>query len=115
MKDDEAVGFLFAYPDVSETIQRIKGRIFPFGWVQVLLDLKRTEWVNINGAGIVEKYRGLGGTALLFSEMSKSIQQGNFVHADLVQIGVENSNMQRELRGLGVDFYKAHRVYERSL
>lgn len=115
MRGEEPIGFLFAYPDVSAAIQRIKGRIFPFGWVQVLRELKRTEWVNVNGAGIIEKYRGLGGTALLFSEMAKSIHQGNFKHADLVQIGVENSNMQRELRGLGVDFYKAHRVYERSL
>jgi hypothetical protein len=71
--------------------------------------------VNINGAAIIERYRGLGGTALLFSEMRKSVVEGGFRHADLVQIGVENDRMQREMRELGIDFYKTHRVYRRSL
>ena len=60
----------------------------------------RTKWVNINGAGIIEQYRGLGGTAILFSEMQKSIVEGGFEHADLVQIGVENDNMQTRITRL---------------
>ena len=87
----------------------------PFGWIDCLLELRQTKWININGAGIIEKYRGLGGTALLFSEMYKSVIEGGFQHADLVQIGVENDKMQRELRELGIDFYKAHRLYQRAL
>jgi len=115
MKGEGLVGFLFAYPDVSAALQRCKGRLLPLGWIDLLLELKRTKWVNVNGAGIVEKYRGLGGTALLFSEMCKSIIEGGFEHADIVQIGAENDNMQRELRGLGIDFYKTHRMYGRPL
>jgi hypothetical protein len=115
MKNDEPVGFLFAYPDISAAVQRIKGHVFPIGWIYMLLELHRTKWVNINGAGIIEKYRGLGGTAILFSEMFKSVRDGGFRHADVVQIGVENENMQRELRDLGIDFYKTHRMYQRNL
>ena len=111
MKDDEPVGFLLAYPDISAAVQRTQGRLFPLGWIDLLRELKRTKWVNVNGVGIVEKYRGLGGTALLFSEMYKSVIEGRFEHADLVQIGVDNDKMQRELRDLGIDFYKTHRLY----
>ena len=112
---DEPVGFLFAYPDISAALQRIHGRIFPLGWIALLRDMRRTRWVNINGAGITEQYRGLGGTAILFSEMYKSVIEGGFEHADIVQIGLENGNMQRELRDLGIDFYKTHRLYSRAL
>lgn len=115
MKDGEPVGFLFAYPDISVAVQRTQGRVFPFGWLALLREMKRTKWVNINGAGMIEKYRGSGGTALLFSEMQKSVVEGGFEHADLVQIGVENEKMQRELRELGIDFYKTHRLYQRKL
>jgi len=110
-KDSDPVGFLFAYPDISAALQRCQGRLFPLGWADVLLELRRTAWININGAGIIEKYRGLGGTALLFSEMQRSIVESRFEHADLVQIGLENDKMQRELSGLGINFYKKHRVY----
>jgi hypothetical protein len=115
MKDEEPVGFLFAYPDISAAVQRTQGRVFPLGWIDLLVERRRTKWVNLNGAGIVGKYRGLGGTALLFSEMHKSIVEGGFEHADLVQIGADNSAMQRELRDLGIDFYKTHRLYRRVL
>ena len=114
-KGEKTVGFLLAYPDVSAAVQRTKGKLFPFGWFHLLLELKRTEWININGVGIMEGYRGLGGTALLFSEMYNSIIRSRYRYADVVQIGVENENMQREMRGFGIDFYKTHRVYERSI
>ena len=114
-KDDKPVGYLFAYPDISAAVQRTKGKLYPFGWINLLLEMKRTDWVNINGAGIIEQYQGLGGTAILFSEMYKSVIDGGFKHAELVQIGVDNDKMQRELRELGIDFYKTHRMYQRSL
>jgi len=114
MKEDDPVGFLFGYPDISAALQRCKGKLFPFGWIDLLLELRRTDWMNINGAGIIPKYRGLGGTAILFSEMYKSVAESSYRFADLVQIGLENNKMLRELRDLGIDFYKAHRMYERD-
>ena len=77
----------------------------------MLLELRRTKWVNVNGTSILEQHRGMGGTALLFTEMAKSVKDGGFEHADLVQVGVENDKMQRELRDLGIEFYKTHRMY----
>lgn len=116
MKDEKPVGFLLAYPDLSAALQKTRGRLFPFGWLTLLLELKKTPWVNINGAGMLDEYRGLGGTAILFSEMYKTIREsGQFQHADLVQVGTENDRMQRELRDLGVDFYKTHRLYKKDL
>lgn len=115
MKDDTPVGFLFAYPDISAALQRTGGRLFPFGWLDLLFELKRTKWININGAGMLEKYRGLGGTALLFSEMYKSVAESKYRYADLVQIGAENDKMLRELRDLGIDFYKTHRMYRKEV
>ena len=115
MKDEAAVGFLLAYPDVSAALQKTKGRLFPFGWLVLLVELRWTKWININGAGIIEKYRGLGGTALLFSEMYKSVAESRYRKADIVQIGTDNKNMQREIRDLGIKINKFHRVYSRAL
>lgn len=115
MKESEAVGFLFAYPDPSAALQRTGGRLFPFGWISLLRELRRTRWVNINGAGMREEYQGLGGTAILFSEMQRSIVEGGFADADIVQVGAENDRMLRELRDFGVEFYKSHGMFEQAL
>ncbi len=114
--NNKAVGFLFAYPDVSVALQKTKGRLFPFGWLTLLNELKRTDWLDINGAGLLPEYRGSGGTAILYSEIFKSVREsGQFKHAEVVQIGVENEAMQREMENFGIDFYKAHRVYQREI
>ncbi|HKZ43527.1 MAG TPA: hypothetical protein VJZ78_00650 [Anaerolineales bacterium] len=114
--EDELVGFLFAYPDISKAVQKTKGKLFPFGWMTMLMELRNTDWININGAGLREDYRGLGGTAILFSEMEKSVRASSkFKHADIVQIGMENDRMQREMANFGIDFYKNHNLYQKSI
>jgi len=114
-KGAEPIGFLFAYPDISAALQRTRGRLWPWGWVSVLREFRRTEWININGAGILPQHRGLGATAVLFSEIHRSIVESGCRHVEIVQVGLGNERMQRELRDLGVDFCKTHRVYERRL
>jgi hypothetical protein len=115
-KEDDPVGFLMAYPDISAALQKTKGRIFPFGWVTLLREFKRTDWLNINGAGLLPEYRGSGGTAILYSELFKSVvETGQFQHAEIVQIGVENKDMLRDLENFGANLYKMHRTYQRAL
>jgi hypothetical protein len=114
-KGEQPVGFLLAYPDISAAIQRTNGRLWPLGWISLLHEFKKTNWININGAGIVAEYRGMGGTALLFNEMAESVREGPYEHADLVQIGLENEKMQREISAIGIDFYKLHCIYQRNI
>lgn len=114
--DEEPVGFLMAYPDISAALQKTKGKLFPFGWITLLREFKRTAWLNINGAGLLPEYRGSGGTAILYSQLFKSVvETGQFQHAEIVQIGTENENMLRDLANFGVDFYKTHRTYSQGL
>jgi GNAT superfamily N-acetyltransferase len=114
-KDDNPVGFLLAYPDISAAVQRNNGKLLPFGWLDILLELRKTKWVILNGVGIKKEYRGLGGTVLMYSEIEKSLLDGGFEYADLVQTGLENDKIQREMQGYKIKFYKKHLVYTRDL
>jgi GNAT superfamily N-acetyltransferase len=112
---DQAVGFLFAFPDVSAAIQRSRGRLFPFGIVDLLVEFKRTKWVALNGAGILPEFQGRGGNALLYSEMEKTIKQAGFRHADLTQVAESAVQMRHDLENVGGVPYKNHRVFSRPL
>jgi hypothetical protein len=114
-KDDQPVGFIFAYPDISAAVQRNRGRLFPFGWLDILIELRRTRWVNLNGAGIIAEQRGLGSTAILISEIAHDLLQSRYDYADFVQIRADNDKMLREVSRFGIDFYKRHRLYRKSL
>jgi hypothetical protein len=113
--EDEAVGFLFGFPDISSSLQRNKGRLLPFGIIDLLLELRRTKWVAMNGAGILPEFQGRGGNALLYAEMENTIQDFNFTDADLTQVAETATNMRSDLINLGGEAYKNHRVFRREL
>lgn len=113
--EDRAVGFLFAFPDVSKGLQRARGRLFPFGIVHLLLDMWRTKEVAINGAGVLPEFQGRGGNALLYSEMEKTIREHNFLRADLTQVAESAVQMRRDLENVGGIPYKNHRVFRLEL
>ncbi|MEK7326826.1 MAG: hypothetical protein AAB217_16400 [Chloroflexota bacterium] len=112
---DDVVGFLFAFPDASAALQRAKGRLLPFGLFDLLLEMRRTKWVALNGAGILPEFQGHGGNALLYSEMEKTIREFGFLHADLTQVAESAVNMRHDLENVGGKAYKNHRVYHRAL
>lgn len=116
MKEDEIIGFVVVYPDVSAAIQRCKGRMWPLGWYYLMREFKRTPWLNCNGGGIVEAHRGLGGNALLYVQLFRALAASDqFQYADLVQVQETNYRMVRELEAVGVRPYKKHRIYRRPL
>lgn len=111
MKEDEIVGFVFAFPDISAAIQKTKGRIWPLGWIHLLREFKRTNWVNLNGLGLVAEHRGVGANTVLYTELAKSVRDFGFEHADVVQVEERNTKSLGEMAAIGVEWYKRHRIY----
>lgn len=115
-KDGQAVGWVLAYPDIGAALQRTKGRLFPFGWLQILLESKRTHWIDLNGIGIIKDYQRLGGTAVLFNEVYKSVMEHDqYTYAELLQLREENINILLETANFDIEFHKTHRLYEKWL
>ena len=113
--NDDAIGFLFGFADLSAAFQRIKGHLFPFGLIDLMLEIKRTNWISLNGAGVLPEYQGMGGNALLYVEMEKTLNDFQFEHADLTQVAETAVQMRHDLENVGGKAYKNHRVYQKSI
>ena len=112
---EDIVGFLFGFPDLSAALQRARGRLLPFGLADILLEMRRTDWMAINGAGILPEFQGRGGNALLYSEMEKTVRGFKYKHADLTQVAETAVQMRQDLINIGGRPYKNHRVYRRQI
>ncbi len=113
----EIVGFLFGFADLSAALQRAKGRLNPLTILSILREFRKTEGLIINGAGILPEYQRLGGNALLYYELERTVNAGGrFVDADLTQIAQTTGLMLSDLESLGATKrYKVHRIYSRKL
>lgn len=114
MKGDDVIGFVFAFHDISEGLQKARGHLWPLGWYHLLRAFKRTKWVNFNGLGILPQHQGVGANAVLYTELVKTVLDFGFEHADVVQVGEYNLKSLGESRAVGVQWYKRHRIYTGS-
>ncbi len=113
---EDIVGFLFAFPDVSAAFQRAKGHLFPFGIIDLLIEMKRTKTVSGNGMGVLPQFQGTGGNALLYHEMAKTVLGFNqFEHVEMTQVAETTHQMRADLKNLNGVEYKNHRVYRKSI
>ena len=113
--EDDVVGFLFGFPDISAAMQRSKGRLFPIGIIDILIEMRRTTRIAGNGMGMLPEFQGRGGNALMYSEMEKTVNSMNFTHMELTQVAETAVQMRKDLETLGGIPYKNHRVYRREL
>ncbi len=115
-KEGDAVGFVLPFPDVSAAMQKNKGKLGPIEILRLMFALNRTEWLDLNGIGILPEYQGMGGNALLMEALELAThERPRFVHAELTQVAETATQMRKDLANLGVRFYKNHRVYKKEL
>jgi hypothetical protein len=112
--DGEIVGYLFAFPDLSAALQKNRGRVGPVELLRLLSAMKRSEGLLINGMGILPQYQRLGGNALLYKELERTVSDRTYGQAELVQVSERTELMLRDIQTLGARVSKVHRLYERS-
>jgi hypothetical protein len=124
---DEVVGFILSFPDISAALQRTRGYVAPIPLLDsvppplaipdILREVSRTEWLALNGGGILPEFKGVGGNALMYSEMEKTINSHfrQFNYGELCQVAETAKEMRSDLANLGGAFHKNHRVFIRKI
>lgn len=112
---EEVIGFLLAFPDITNALQRSKGQITPWGLVDMAVSLKRTNWISLNGVGVLPEYHGRGANVLLYDEMIKTISENGYEHAELTQMAESATQVRKDIITVGAEPYKNHRVYHKKI
>lgn len=113
---EDVVGFLFAFHDLSAALQRARGKLFPFGLPDLLMEMKRTDTVAVNGMGILPGFQGHGGNALLYHAMGRTLLEfRQFVHVEMTQVAETAEQMRADLKNLNGVEYKNNRVYRKNI
>ena len=113
---EDVVGFLFAFHDVSAALQRARGKLFPFGLLDILFEIRRTNTVSVNGMGILPEHQGHGGNALLYYAMGTTLLQfTQFINVEMTQVAETTEQMRADLKNLNGVEYKNNRVYRKVI
>ncbi len=114
--EEKIVGFLFCFHDLSAAIQKSKGRLNPLTMMRLLREYGKTDWLLINGMGILPEHQGTGANMLLYAEVEKVIRKySQFRYLEMVQIQETTAKMLSNVETLQGRTHKIHRIYQMQL
>lgn len=113
----EIIAFVLAFHDLSAALQKSRGRLTPLSIYRIMREYKKTDWVLVNGIGIVPEHQGLGVNAVMYTELEKVIR-GTYTrlkNLEMVQIQETTIKMLSNAKTLKGQIRKTHRIYKYTL
>jgi len=115
IKDGELVSFIIGIPDMTEGIQKVKGRLFPLKFLKILRAEKETRQLDLLLGGIDKKFRGIGLDVLMGSKMIMSAHEAGMEIIDTHHELESNLKVRAEMEKMGGKIYKRFRIYRKNL
>jgi GNAT superfamily N-acetyltransferase len=109
------VGFSLTLPDFNQTLQKLNGRLFPFGLIRLLYYRRKIDRLRVLILGVTEGYRRMGVDVLLYAETFKEALRKGYKTGELSWILEDNVAMIRPLKAIGARHYKTYRIYDKPL
>lgn len=113
--DGRPVGFALAIPDINRIVQKIGGRLFPFGWLRLLIGLKRIDTCRIVALGLLPEHQRSGIGTLFYLKLMEDGPAHGLHSAELSWVLEDNTLMNRAIVEMGGQLYKRWRIYEKAL
>jgi GNAT superfamily N-acetyltransferase len=88
------------------------GRLFPFGFIKILLFKKKINKLRILILGVHDKFRNSGIDALLYNRIFEYARKSNFINAEAGYVMENNLVMNSILKSLGGQIIKKYRLFE---
>lgn len=94
---DQPIGFIFCVPSLSKAVKKSNGRLFPFGFINILKALKKNDTLEALIMGVLPKYQQCGIPMLMFK----------YIHESCIRRGIETIIMNPQLE----DNYKVQSLF----
>lgn len=113
--DDKPVAFCLCAYDANQAVKKINGRLFPFGFITLLRDVKRTKRFRMLLMGVLKAFRGSGyELAIILAVVEKGSAMG-FKEVEMSMVVETNAAMLKVIERLSAERYKTYRVYKKDL
>ncbi|MFW6124346.1 MAG: hypothetical protein ACOC5G_03910 [Acidobacteriota bacterium] len=112
---DRPVGFGFALPNYNEVLKDMNGRLFPFGFIKLLLKRKKIKGIRALVFGIVREYRMTGLSYLLYSRLYKNGLKKGYTWAETSWQLEDNEAVNKFVMSIGGRVYKKYRMYQKNI
>ena len=108
------IGFAIALPDVNHLLQGLNGRLYPFGFIKLLLGIPHLRRYRLFAMGVIPEYQGKAVDSLLFRALFEAIYTPD-TWAEINYILEDNWPMINGIKKMGAVPLRRYRVYEMNI
>ena len=110
--DGEPVATTFGLLDYNPLIKKINGRLFPFGWLRVLMGRKKIKKIRLISTNVVPKYQRWGLGLVLMTRLVPDIIEWGIEDAEFSWVLESNKLSRGTLERGGTKLDKTYRIYD---
>ncbi len=110
-KDDKIVGMVVGIPSLNRALQKAKGKLFPFGFIHLLLALKKPKYLDLLLGAVLPEYQGKGVDALMMTELTRSAMESGIISAESNPELEVNEKVQGHWKYFEARQHKRRRAY----
>jgi GNAT superfamily N-acetyltransferase len=114
-KDGKAIGMALTLYDGNVAVKKLNGHLFPFGFVSLLTQVKKTDRLRQMAMGVLKEYRGRGVEIAMYMSVAEAAYRMGAREMEMSLIVENNDPMNGTLAYLPVKPYKTWRIYGKGI
>ncbi len=114
-KDGNVIGFIVAVPSLSEAMQKVNGKLFPFGFLHILKAMKHPQVLDFFLTGVVPELDHAGVAVILFAEIQEEMIKAGIDQMETTGIIETNFNVISNWKNYEHIQHKRRRCFVMSL
>jgi len=111
----KAIGISAVLPNYNPVVRKLKGKLFPFGWLSLLSSKKRITEGRAVIMFVVPEHQNRGISALLVLKLRENLMRLGYGNIEFSSISAYNTQMIRLAEFIGCKRYKTYTVFGKSL
>lgn len=95
-KEDDVIAFGLVFPSLSESVNKSKGKLFPFGIFRMLKQIKKPKGIDLALIAVEPEYQNKGVSAMIMSALIKGMIEKNIDYAETNLMLEDNNRIQNQ-------------------
>jgi GNAT superfamily N-acetyltransferase len=113
--DGELAGFALGIPDLNRALRHANGRLFPIGWLKILLHARGIDTFRVLTLGVLEPYRKTGAAEMMYLYLLRTGPRKGITKGEFSWILEDNAVMRAGMEKFDAHVYKTYRLYDLPL
>lgn len=113
--DGQPIGAGLGLMDYNQIVKKIDGRLFPFGFIKLLMGKRKLDRVRLMSTNVLPAYQKWGFGLLALERMLDDILRMGIKHGEFSWVLESNHLSRASLERSGLEKSKTYRIYDRSL